>query len=647
MATATAPGEASASGGPGGPGGPPGPAGPKPDPGTHPLSGEVVAWAGQAADAVAGLGRPQAAEAIRAELGRTRSGAATVVVVGEKKRGKSSLINALVGRRGLLPVDEDVATSVHLVLRHAEEPTAWVSDAESPTGREIPLTDVGEYAALDPLTGQARRRGVTGVEVGLPDPLLAKGMAIVDTPGVGGLVSGHAEITLATLARADALVFVVNGSSELTASECRFLEQATERIATVLFVLTQTDKYPGWRHVLDRNRALIATHAPRYSGAPWFAVSSREKLDAAAERDAGDERLADTLLASSGFPVLETALVSQVATRAGALRLANVLTVTRPPLAQLAAERAQDLRSLNRDPTLVAEVTGRQAQLKALADQGAGWRGKLTGDVKALDREIRREYQRRVNKLRSLADRKIAEGGADVLRELPGDLEAGVQGIWMDLETLLRRRVTEIVRDLGRTFDADGFTGVGVELALPDGLRTLPGAAGPGGPAGPGGAGGPSVADQVERAVTSVGIGALFAKATAFVVGGIAAPIAAGFGVWALITRQRKNREEVARARGDARRYVNDVIAAIQTEVPSALQDALDRAVSDVQRRVAAELEQTRGRLERQLAEHRQNLKTAEEELTRRRAAVQREIDTLATLNSRAESLAAQLAVHQ
>ncbi|MCK9931769.1 dynamin family protein [Frankia sp. Mgl5] len=640
MATATAPGEASAPGGSAAPGGP---AGPKPDPAAHPLAGEVVAWAGEAADAVAGLGRPQAAEAIRAELGRTRSGAATVVVVGEKKRGKSSLINALVGRRGLLPVDEDVATSVHLVLRHAEEPTAWVSDAESPTGREIPLSDVGEYAALDPLTGQARRRGVTGVEVGLPDPLLAKGMAVVDTPGVGGLVSGHAEITLATLARADALVFVVNGSSELTASECRFLEQATERIATVLFVLTQTDKYPGWRQVLDRNRALIATHAPRYTGAPWFAVSSREKLDAAAERAAGDGQLADTLLASSGFPALEAALVSQVAARAGALRLANVLTVTRPPLAQLAAERAQDLRSLNRDPTLVAEVTRRQQQLKALADQGAGWRGKLTGDVKALDREIRREYQRRVNKLRSLADRKIAEGGPDVLRELPGDLEAGVQGIWMDLETMLRQRITQIVRELGRTFDADGFAGVGVELAMPDGLRTLPsGAAGAAGTAG-----GPSVADQVERAVTSVGIGALFAKATAFVIGGIAAPVAAGLGIWALITRQRKNREEVARARGDARRYVNDVIAAIQTEVPSALQDALDRAISDVQRRVAAELEQTRRRLEQQLAEHRQNLKAAEEELTRKRAVVQQEIDTLTALNGQADSLAAQLAVHQ
>jgi hypothetical protein len=607
-----------------------------PAPMAHPLAGEVLALAGEAANAVADLGLPEAAEAIRAEAGRTRTGAATVVVVGEKKRGKSSLINALVGRRGLLPVDEDVATSVHLVLRHAEAPTAWVSDAESPDGREIPTAQIGEYAALDPLTGLPRRGGVTGVEVGLPDPLLATGIAVVDTPGVGGLVSGHAEITLATLTRADALVFVVNGSSELTASECRFLEQATERIATVLFVLAQTDKYPGWRQVLDRNRKLIATHAPRYADAPWFAVSSREKLDAAAEPD---EQLAGHLLASSGFPALEAALVSQVAARAGALRLANVLTVARPPLTRLAAERAESLRSLNRDPSLVAEVTRRQQQLKVLADQGASWRGKLTGDIKALDRDVRREYQRRVNKLRSLAERKIAEGGAGVLQELPGDMEAGVQGIWMDLETVLRRRVGQVVRELGRTFDADGFAGVGVELSLPDELRTLPRASST--------ARSPSMADQVERAVTSVGVGALFAKAAAFVFGGITAPIAAGLGIMALINRQRRSREEVTRARGDARRYVNDVIAAIQTEVPAALQDALERTVDDVQRRVAVALDRTRGRLEQQLAEHRENLKTAEAELARKRAVVQKEIDTLAGLDGRAERLAAQLAVHQ
>src|SRR6188768_3311253 len=47
-----------------------------------------------------------------------------VVVVGEVKRGKSALVNALVGLRDATPVDVDVTTSasVHLVAATAEHP---------------------------------------------------------------------------------------------------------------------------------------------------------------------------------------------------------------------------------------------------------------------------------------------------------------------------------------------------------------------------------------------------------------------------------------------------------------------------------------------------------------------------------------------
>lgn len=159
-------------------------------------------------------------------------------------------------------MEVDVATGVHLVVRHADRPTA----VAHLTGGSAPLTidpaDIAAYAAVDPVTQTARRDDVHHVEVGVPAPLLASGLTLVDTPGVGGLVAGHARITMATLSQADALVFVVNGSGELTASELRFLEQATERIAEVVFVLTQTDKYREWPAVLQRNRALLAEHAP-------------------------------------------------------------------------------------------------------------------------------------------------------------------------------------------------------------------------------------------------------------------------------------------------------------------------------------------------------------------------------------------------
>src|SRR5690606_11247841 len=60
----------------------------------------------------------------------------SVVVVGETKRGKSSLINALLASPGLSPVDADVATATYLVFDHAEQ---WRAQACYPGRQPVPF----------------------------------------------------------------------------------------------------------------------------------------------------------------------------------------------------------------------------------------------------------------------------------------------------------------------------------------------------------------------------------------------------------------------------------------------------------------------------------------------------------------------------
>ncbi len=69
------------------------------------------------------------------------------------------------------------------------------------------------------------RLGVEQVEVGLPHPLLERGITLIDTPGIGGLNAAHAAATLAFLPVADALVFVSDASAELTGPELEFLAE--------------------------------------------------------------------------------------------------------------------------------------------------------------------------------------------------------------------------------------------------------------------------------------------------------------------------------------------------------------------------------------------------------------------------------------
>ncbi|MFD0748368.1 dynamin family protein [Phytohabitans flavus] len=145
----------------------------------HPLTQPVIRLCNDAADVVEQYGETyrdtQAAQLIRAEAGRLTADEATVVVVGEKKRGKSSLINALVGAANLMPVEVDIATSVHVLVRHAPHlrAAALVTGADEPM--PIEPADIHRYVAMDPATGAPYRDDVTSVEVGLPSPMLAEG----------------------------------------------------------------------------------------------------------------------------------------------------------------------------------------------------------------------------------------------------------------------------------------------------------------------------------------------------------------------------------------------------------------------------------------------------------------------------------------
>ena len=181
-----------------------------------------------------------------------------VLVAGEFKQGKSSLVNALVGHE-VCPVDDDVATSVPTSVRYAPEPVAVAVTAGdgdgAPTRHPVDpgdiagwVTESGEQSALRPLL----------VEVGVPAESLRGGLELVDLPGAGGLGSFHGAATLAALDGASAIVFVSDAVQELTATERAFLGEVTERCPAVALAKTKVDLHPSWRSILDRDRAHVA-----------------------------------------------------------------------------------------------------------------------------------------------------------------------------------------------------------------------------------------------------------------------------------------------------------------------------------------------------------------------------------------------------
>ena len=207
------------------------------------------------------------------EIRTARPDTPTVVVVGETNRGKSSLVNALLATPGLSPVDADVATARYLVMRHGPQ---WGARACYPGAAEPVAVPMGELvrwasAAAELPEGQAPPRYL---EIAGPVPLLER-LTLVDTPGVGGLDEVHGELAAEAAAGATALLFVLDAAAPITRGELEFLTRLGDRVETVLFALTKTDRHRGWRQILDANRSALARHAPRFADAEFHPVSAR------------------------------------------------------------------------------------------------------------------------------------------------------------------------------------------------------------------------------------------------------------------------------------------------------------------------------------------------------------------------------------
>jgi hypothetical protein len=114
-----------------------------------PLAQAVPAWLRSAGDWLRAGDSPQdRAAADRLAADPPRAATPRAVIIGETNRGKSSLVNALLGTPGLSPVDAGVATSTYLLFRHGEQPGAVVRFGGGFADITIPPEQLADWATL-------------------------------------------------------------------------------------------------------------------------------------------------------------------------------------------------------------------------------------------------------------------------------------------------------------------------------------------------------------------------------------------------------------------------------------------------------------------------------------------------------------------
>lgn len=238
------------------------------------LSGETVL------DQLADLAREFGADSIASTAGRiaekVSEGRFYVACVGQFKRGKSTLLNALVGS-AVLPTAVIPVTAVPTVIRYGERTMARVR-LQSAAWTNIEVDAVEDYVSEEKNPENAKR--VVAAEIFVPSPLLKTGMCLVDTPGLGSVFAGNAAATQAFIPHIDAVIVVIGSDPPLSRDELQLVEAVSQDVHDFLIVLNKADRTSVAERAaaLEFSRRVLETRLQRTIPA-IFEVSALDRLE--------------------------------------------------------------------------------------------------------------------------------------------------------------------------------------------------------------------------------------------------------------------------------------------------------------------------------------------------------------------------------
>jgi small GTP-binding protein len=161
-----------------------------------------------------------------------------LVVVGLFKRGKSSLVNAMLGKE-LAPVAITPLTSVV---------TSFEYDPEDNYARIYfkggNITETAPSVAVEYISEEENPANTKNVEaVRIFDntiPLLER-ISLVDTPGLGSVYTYNTESTRAYIPKIDAALFVLSADLPISQMDVDFLSELKRTVPKIIFVLNKME----------------------------------------------------------------------------------------------------------------------------------------------------------------------------------------------------------------------------------------------------------------------------------------------------------------------------------------------------------------------------------------------------------------------
>jgi small GTP-binding protein len=408
------------------------------------LAGRIA----EVADILSSRGHVGSANLARTTADRLIEQRFNVVVVGAFKRGKTTLVNAMLGAE-YLPAAVVPLTSVVTCVTTGQDFSAEIVFLDGRRER-IDITALERY-----VTEPGNPHNDLGVQraiVTMPRGTLADGVSLIDTPGIGSIYRHNTDVARAFLAEADGAALVTSADPPISEAELEFLHEVRDQTARLFVVMNKADYLSS----SDADAAHAFTKSAVGEAIGWdidvYPMSARNALDARIQGD-------DVGFRSSGAAAFEHDLFRFLATDRASAMLASAgrrasriideelvaVTVEDRSLDLSADERARTLGEMER---IFVEANLERDDLDALLSQAATRiMAEIDGDLVELRRTMTAVLHERVGA--ALAERRRLRSAATEVEEevrttLRNELDA-----WRDRED---RRVDELLHEATRRF---------------------------------------------------------------------------------------------------------------------------------------------------------------------------------------------------
>jgi GTPase SAR1 family protein len=177
----------------------------------------------------------------------------TVGIFGLIKRGKSTLLNGLIGRE-VSSMHVTPETAVPVYVSYGDAPEAVVHFADG-SRKHVAVEEVHQFTSQK--ANANNQLGVTYVEQQVPVGFLRNGTRLIDTPGLDDAEADevYTERTLQELDIVDAGIVLFLSPPTVSATELGFLEQVVARDLKKTFLVC--NMYPQHFHDVETRKAVL------------------------------------------------------------------------------------------------------------------------------------------------------------------------------------------------------------------------------------------------------------------------------------------------------------------------------------------------------------------------------------------------------